>query len=49
MKLVEVEAAIYAHYQFFHETAPGVSVREEGRLAQLWRAFDMLVPGDAVN
>lgn len=42
MKLEEVEQAIYEHYQFFHITAPGVQVQEEGRLAQLWRAFDML-------
>lgn len=41
--LEEVEQAIYDHYQFFHITAPNVKVHEAGRLAQLWRAFDMLV------
>lgn len=43
MSLEQVEQAIFDHYQFFHITAPGVVVQEEGRLAQLWRAFDMLV------
>lgn len=43
MKLEEVEQAIYNHYQHFHREAPGVQVQEDGRLAQLWRAFDMLV------
>lgn len=43
LDIAEVEQAIYDHYQFFHITAPEVTPREEGRLAQLWRAFDMLV------
>lgn len=43
MSIEEVENDIYAHYRWFAEKAPGVVVREEGRLAQLWAAFDRLV------
>lgn len=43
MTIEEVENDIYTHYQWFAKNAPGVVVREEGRLAQLWAAFDRLV------
>lgn len=43
MSLEEVERDIYDTYRWFSEVAPGVVVREEGRLAQLWAAFDRLV------
>lgn len=43
MAIEDVEAEIYNHYQWFAKEAPGVVVQEEGRLAQLWAAFDRLV------
>lgn len=43
MTLEQIEQAIYEHYRFFSQVAPKTRVREEGRLAQLWRAFDMHV------
>lgn len=43
MGLAEVEEEIYHTYQWFAKEAPGVVVQEEGRLAQLWSAFDHLI------
>ena len=46
MTLEEVEQEIANHYRFFHITAPGVRLREEGRLAQLWRYVDFYASDD---
>lgn len=43
MTLEQIEQAIYEHYRFFSQVAPNVKVAEAGKLAQLWRAFDMYV------
>ena len=43
MNLSEVEQAIFEHYRFFAVKAPGVVVREEGRLRALWALFDRMI------
>jgi len=42
MTLSEVEAEIAAYYRWFARQAPGVTPKEVGRLAQLWRIADGL-------
>lgn len=37
-----VEAEIANYYLWFHEQVPGVTPKEVGRLAQLWRVADAL-------
>lgn len=46
MDLVEVEREIEGFYRWFSANAPGVRVREVGRLAQLWREFDSRVDSE---
>lgn len=41
--LNEVENEIAGIYRWFSQEAPGVSVREEGHLAQLWAVADRLI------
>lgn len=43
LTLEEVESEIEAIYRWWHDKAPGVHPREVGRLADLWRVFDMKV------
>lgn len=43
MRLEEVEKEIKAVYEWFAREAPGVTVQEHGRLADLWREFDSQV------
>lgn len=40
MTLSEIEDELYMIYQFWASKAPGVTPKEEGRLGDLWRAFD---------
>lgn len=40
MKLEEAENEISSIYRWFAQEAPGVAVREEGHLAQLWAFVD---------
>lgn len=39
----ETMAEIAKHYEWFHEQAPGVTPKEVGNLANLWRHADRLV------
>ena len=47
MTLEQVEQAIHDYYFWFFKTAPGVVVREEGRLAQLWSLADRMISEEA--
>ena len=38
-----IEKQIYETYQWWAKQAPGVTPREEGRLADLWRVADDLI------
>lgn len=40
LDLTTAENEIYQTYQWFAKEAPGVTAREEGRLAQLWAYVD---------
>lgn len=43
MTLEEVEDEISSIYHWFAQEAPGVVVREEGLLAELWAVADRLI------
>lgn len=40
MSLTQVENEIHSIYRWFAQEAPGVTVQEEGHLAQLWALAD---------